>query len=78
MDYRLPDVNEEVCGRKAGMFIKGNMRDLYSVRNVLNLAYISVKILVVMLLLKFCKTLSLERKWGTGTQYVPIISYNCR
>ena len=36
--------------------------------NVLNLACISVKILVVMLLLEFCKTLSLGRKWGTGTQ----------
>jgi len=59
----LPDVKEKVCGRKAG-----NMRDLYSDGNVLNLACISVKILVVMLLLEFCKTLSLGRKWGTGTQ----------
>lgn len=48
--------------RKAGVFIKGNMRDLYSDGNVLNLACISVKILVVMLLLEFCKMLSLGRK----------------
>lgn len=64
----MPDVKEEVCGRKAGVFTKGNMRDLYNDGNVLNLACISVKILVVMLLLEFCKTLSLGRKWGTGTQ----------
>ena len=66
MDQWLPNVKEEVCGRKAGVFIKGNMRDLYSDGNVLNLACISVKILVVMLLLEFCKMLSLGRKWGTG------------
>ena len=56
MDQWLPDVKEEVCGRKAGVFIKGNMRDLYSDGNVLNLACISVKILVLILYYNYSKS----------------------
>ena len=58
----MPDVKEEVCGRKAGVFIKGNMRDLYSDGNVLYPDGINVNILLL---------------WGLGkaTRAVCTISY---